>query len=191
MQGWHILSWERSEDQLTPPPQEVVSTVSSLPEQPDISRFADKHQARPGQTTSTNKRVKFALEVNICVWLQSRTGLSLTKFLIFSWNVSRIIVMVHFISHLSGQPVPILFWQRKCEIFILKCILCSLSIRTVDKPTVTKTSLSLCNKTSFISTESSPFCKVGPVIMTDKFAGLISYQDGDRTDWLTDWLTDL
>ena len=47
MQQWHILSWERSEDRLTPPPQEVVSTVSSLPEQPDISRFADKHQARP------------------------------------------------------------------------------------------------------------------------------------------------
>ena len=89
--------------------------------------------------------------------------------------------MVHFISHLSGQPVPILFWQRKCEIFILKCILCSLSIRTVDKPTVTKTSLSLCNKTSFISSESSQVLsvKLAPVIMTDKFAGLISYQDGD------------
>ena len=97
------------------------------------------------------------------------------------------------ISHLSGQPVPDRFWQGKCEIFILKCILCSLSIRTVDKPTVTKTSLSLCNK-SFISTESSLIGKLDPVIMTDMFAGLLTVirrmeTGGSWTDWLTDWLT--
>ena len=97
-----------------------------------------------------------------------------------------------FTSSLISQGSQFRFWQGKCEIFILKCILCSLSIRTVDKPTVTKTSLSLCNK-SFISTESSLIGKLDPVIMTDKFAGLLSDQeDGDwrKLVWLTDWLTD-